>query len=234
MAPKNPKVTFSHWLTKLGHVHCSRVHSFTLSQEPTDHYHWWLSLGISVILFEWFTLFNAGVRTMAKAYVNTPTNHQKESLTNVKCGYKECTQVKILHPACLDTFHFLCERRQLWTTRIAFGRQKCGRALQNTCLVGKAIGWLQLLLFSAVNKLWSIHRMSEIWQLILWPVAWSAPFLFSVFRLIVINISIDAVFVSKFYVIIFKLALWTIYQKLSTLQSVFLHDENTNSPILDR
>ena len=30
---------------------------------------------------------------MAKAYVNTPTNHQKESLTNVKCGFKECTQV---------------------------------------------------------------------------------------------------------------------------------------------
>ena len=33
---------------------------------------------------------------MAKAYVNTPTNHQKESLTNVKCGFKECTQVRLI------------------------------------------------------------------------------------------------------------------------------------------
>ena len=33
---------------------------------------------------------------MAKAYVNTPTNHQKESLNNVKCGFKECTQVRLI------------------------------------------------------------------------------------------------------------------------------------------
>ena len=42
-----------------------------------------------------FAVSILGVRTMAKAYANTPTNHQKESLTNVKCGYKECTQVCI-------------------------------------------------------------------------------------------------------------------------------------------
>ena len=42
-----------------------------------------------------FLCLFSGVRTMAKAYVNTPTNHQKESLNNVKCGFKECTQVRL-------------------------------------------------------------------------------------------------------------------------------------------
>ena len=34
-----------------------------------------------------------GVKNMAKAYVSLPGNHKKESLSNVKFGYKECTQV---------------------------------------------------------------------------------------------------------------------------------------------
>ena len=33
---------------------------------------------------------------MARAYVSLPGNHQKESLLNVKCGYKECKQVSDL------------------------------------------------------------------------------------------------------------------------------------------
>ncbi len=39
-------------------------------------------------------LFMTGVKNMAKAYVSQPGHHQKESLVNVKCGYKECTQVR--------------------------------------------------------------------------------------------------------------------------------------------
>ncbi len=41
----------------------------------------------------WF-FFMTGVKNMAKAYVSQPGHHQKESLVNVKCGYKECTQVR--------------------------------------------------------------------------------------------------------------------------------------------
>ena len=53
------------------------------------------SCGLLPLVLRISLFFVVGVRTMAKAYATTPTNHQKESLSNVKCGYKECTQVYI-------------------------------------------------------------------------------------------------------------------------------------------
>jgi hypothetical protein len=54
-----------------------------------------------------------GVKNMAKAYVALPGHHQKESLLNVKCGYKECTQTMCAIEAQLEnmlgTFH--CQMR---------------------------------------------------------------------------------------------------------------------------
>lgn len=50
-----------------------------------------------------------GVKNMAKAYVSVPSEHKKESLDNVKCGFKECTQILCAIEAQLEsmlgTFH---------------------------------------------------------------------------------------------------------------------------------
>jgi hypothetical protein len=43
-----------------------------------------------VFTFKYFLMF-LGVRTMHRAYVTSPGN-QSHSLSNVKYGYKECTQ----------------------------------------------------------------------------------------------------------------------------------------------
>ena len=57
-------------------------------QRPPDG---WVLSGIIVICRR-FAL--SGVRNMAKAYANSPSDRRKECLVNVKCGFKECTQVR--------------------------------------------------------------------------------------------------------------------------------------------